>query len=49
MEAFRELWAFMRVRKKYWLAPIVIILLLLGALMFLGTQYTAISPFVYMM
>ena len=49
MEAMKELWAFMRVRKAYWLAPIVIILLLLGALMVIGTQYTAISPFIYMM
>lgn len=49
MEALRELWAFMRVRKAYWLAPIVVILLLLGALMIVGANYTAISPFVYMM
>jgi hypothetical protein len=49
MEAMKELWAFMRVRKAYWLAPIVIILLLLGALMILGTNYAAISPFIYMM
>lgn len=49
MEALRELWSFMRVRKKFWLAPIIIILLLLGALFFLAGQSTVVSPFVYML
>lgn len=49
MEELKELWAFMRVRKKFWLAPILVILLLLGALMFLGTASPVLSPFVYMM
>jgi hypothetical protein len=47
MEVMTELWAFMRVRKAYWLAPIVVALLLLGALMLLATNYAALSPFLY--
>jgi len=42
----RELWEFMRVRKKFWLAPIIIILLLLGALI-VFTQGSAVAPFIY--
>jgi Family of unknown function (DUF5989) len=41
-----ELWAFMRERKKFWLAPIVVVLLLLGSLIVL-TQGSAIAPFIY--
>ncbi|MCU0242853.1 MAG: DUF5989 family protein [Vicinamibacteria bacterium] len=41
-----ELWAFMRVRKKWWLAPILVMIGLLGALVFLS-QGTAIAPFIY--
>jgi Family of unknown function (DUF5989) len=41
-----ELWAFMRERKKFWLAPIVIVLVLLGSLIVL-TQGSAIAPFIY--
>lgn len=42
----REFWVFMRVRKKFWLAPIVIVLVLLSLLMVL-TQGSALAPFVY--
>jgi len=42
----KELWAFLRVRKKWWLAPIIIMLLLLGALIFF-TQSSAVAPFIY--
>lgn len=42
----KELWDFMRVRKKFWLAPIIIILLLLGALI-IFTQGSAVAPFIY--
>jgi hypothetical protein len=45
-ELLKDLWAFMRVRKKFWLAPIIIILLLLGALIVL-TQGSAVAPFIY--
>jgi hypothetical protein len=41
-----ELWAFMRVRKKWWLAPILITMLLLSALIVL-TQGSAVAPFIY--
>jgi Family of unknown function (DUF5989) len=41
-----ELWMFMRERKKFWLLPIVIVLLLFGSLVVL-TQGTAIAPFIY--
>ena len=43
---FGELWAFMRVRKKWWLAPILIILGLLSVLIIL-TEKSAFAPFIY--
>ena len=43
---FAEFWEFLRVRKKWWLAPIIIMLVLLGALIFL-TQGSVVAPFVY--
>lgn len=42
----REFWAFMKYRKKYWLLPIILILLLVGALVVL-TEGSAIAPFIY--
>ena len=42
----KELWSFLRVRKKYWLAPIIFLLLLLGVLIVL-TQGSAVAPFIY--
>ena len=41
-----EFWEFLKVRKKWWLAPIVLMLLLLGALIVL-TEGSAIAPFIY--
>lgn len=41
-----ELWAFMKVRKKWWLGPIVLVLLLLGLLV-VFTQGSALAPFIY--
>lgn len=41
-----EFWEFMRIRKKFWLAPIVVFLLLLGLLV-VFTQGSAIAPFIY--
>lgn len=46
MDLLRDLWGFMRVRKKFWLAPIILIMVLLGALIVL-TQGSAIAPFIY--
>ena len=42
----RELWRYMRVRRKYWLLPIMIAMALLGALIVLS-QGSAIAPFIY--
>ena len=41
-----EFWEFLRVRKKYWLLPIIVILALFGGLIVL-TQGSAIAPFIY--
>ena len=41
-----ELWTFMRVRKKFWLLPLLVIMVLFGGLIVL-TQGTAVAPFVY--
>ena len=46
MEFFKDLWGFMRVRKKFWLAPIFIVLVLLGGLILLA-EGTAVAPFIY--
>ena len=46
MEFLKDLWGFLRVRKKYWLLPMILTLLLLGALIG-GTSGSAISPFIY--
>lgn len=46
MGILKELWDFLKVRKKWWLAPIIIMLLLLGALIFF-TQGSAVAPFIY--
>lgn len=46
IEFLKELWAFMKARKKFWLLPIVIVLLLLGGLLVLA-QGSAIAPFIY--
>ncbi len=43
---FMELWGFMKVRKKFWLVPIIIILLLLG-LLIIFTESSAVAPFIY--
>jgi hypothetical protein len=42
----REFWEFLRVRKRYWLAPIILMLFLLGMLIVL-TQGSALAPFIY--
>ncbi|MEM1088948.1 MAG: DUF5989 family protein [Pseudomonadota bacterium] len=41
-----DLWKFMRVRKKYWLAPIVLVMVLLGVLIVLG-EGSALAPLIY--
>ncbi len=46
IDFFKDLWDFMRIRKKFWLAPLILCLLLLGVLIVLG-QSSAIAPFIY--
>ncbi len=46
IELLKDLWGFMRVRKKFWLAPIIIVMLLLGTLIVLS-QGSAVAPFIY--
>ncbi len=46
MGFIRELWAFMKERKKFWLLPILVVLLLFGTLIVL-TQGSAVAPFIY--
>jgi len=48
IEFLKDLWDFMRVRKKFWLAPIIIVLLLLGVLIVLA-EGSAVAPFIYTM
>jgi len=46
IDFLKELWAFMLARKKFWLLPIIIVLLLLGVLIVLA-QGSAVAPFIY--
>jgi hypothetical protein len=46
IELLRDLWAFMRERKKFWMAPIIIVMVLLGGLIILA-QGSAVAPFIY--
>ena len=50
MEAFldlvKDIWDFLKIRKKYWLAPLIITIVLMGALI-VFTQGSAVAPFIY--
>lgn len=46
MSFVRELWMFMRIRKKFWLLPILVVLAIFGALIVLS-QGSAVAPFIY--
>ena len=46
MGFIKEFWEFIKVRKKYWLLPIIIVLVLFGGIIVLS-QGTAIAPFIY--
>ena len=46
LELFRDLWDYMRTRKKFWLAPLIVLLVLMGALVVFG-QGSALAPFIY--
>ena len=46
IDLIKDLWGFMRSRKKFWMAPIIIIMVLLGSLLVLS-QGSAVAPFIY--
>jgi len=46
LSVLREMWEFIRLRKKYWLIPVIVVLLLVGVLLFL-TEGSTIAPFIY--
>ncbi len=46
MEFLREIWAYARARKKFWLLPIILIMVLLGGALFIA-QGSALAPFIY--
>jgi len=46
MSFLKELWGFLKARKKFWLLPIIIVMLLLGALLIFA-QGSAVAPFIY--
>lgn len=46
MDFLKDLWGFLKVRKKFWLAPVIIVLLLIGVLIVIGGG-SAIAPFIY--
>ena len=46
LELMKDVWDFLKIRKKYWLAPLIITIILLGALV-IYTQGTVVAPFIY--
>ena len=46
LELLADLWAFLRVRQKYWLAPLILTLVLMGALL-VFTHGSVVAPFIY--
>ncbi len=46
LESAREIWQFLKVRKKFWLLPLILVLLGVGALI-LFTESSALAPFIY--
>jgi hypothetical protein len=46
LELFKDLWAFMRERRKFWLVPILLLLVLLGGLLVIA-QGSIVAPFIY--
>ena len=46
IDLLKDLWDFMRERKKFWLAPIILVMMLLGVLIVLS-QGSAVAPFIY--
>lgn len=46
IDLLKDLWGFLRERKKFWLAPIILVVLILGALIVLS-EGSAVAPFIY--
>jgi hypothetical protein len=46
MEILKELWVFLRLRKKLWLAPIIIVMMILGGLLIIA-KGSVVAPFIY--
>lgn len=46
MDLFKDLWGFLKTRKKFWLLPIIVVMLLFGILLFLASG-SALAPFIY--
>jgi len=46
MDFIKEFWQFLKIRKKYWLLPIIIVLVIFGGLIILS-QGSAVAPFIY--
>ena len=46
MDFLRDIWGFLAERKKFWLAPVILVLLAIGALIILGSG-SALAPFIY--
>ena len=45
-ELFKDIWDFLKIRKKYWLAPLIITIVLMGALI-VFTEGSVVAPFIY--
>jgi hypothetical protein len=46
MEFLKDLWAFLKVRKKFWLLPLILVLIFIGAILIVSSG-SAIAPFIY--
>ena len=46
MDFIREFWEFIKIRKKYWILPIIVMLLLVGTIVIIG-EGSSLSPFIY--
>jgi hypothetical protein len=47
MSFLKELWKFLRARKKLWLLPIIIVMVVLGGLLLLAAKSSVVAPFIY--
>jgi hypothetical protein len=47
MSFIKELWKFLKVRKKLWLLPIIVVMVVLGGLLLLAAKSSVVAPFIY--